>query len=298
MLLQTSIDRQIENLMTVASIPTLETGEIISEKIDLSKNYRKFIANYYNRYLPARDANLDLFERLVTDLGECSKLSKIFHDGVASRIDDLDQSSAIEFDVVIEEQTEKRKIMESGLGFLKATSFDHYSMIDLLVTDIVILPSKVAYGGSTSDGLGIIWANPNMNWRAVDTAEFLVHELTHQCMFLDEICSSHYDYELILQEENWSQSAILNKLRPVDKVLHSIAVATELLLFRERVGHPASSRAHPPTTKLVQQLESSITSLMKLDREKPKLLKMRARAILENCAAHVASVELEGELEI
>ncbi len=234
---------------------------------------------------------------MVTRLEECAQISSVFLDGAASRIDDLDQTTAISLKVIMHEQERKSEIVQQGLDFLRLASWEHDLLVDLIVTDMVILPSTVAYGGSTSDGLGIIWANPNLNWRMCDTAEFIVHELAHQCMFIDEICHGHYDYGLLMRQENWAQSAILHKLRPVDKVLHSVVVALELLHFREVVGHPASSKAHPPTTKLVRQTDAAIKSLQATIARIPTLLKPRATEILDKCAERLSVIEAQCALE-
>ena len=296
MLLQTSIDSQLQNLITVAATASSNYRAMGGTR-DIIAGYKAFIATNYKRHIVERHVDVPLAERFVTELEECSKLSTIFFDGAASKLDDLEQCSAIELNVIEDEQAKKKEIMQSGLAALKIISPEHHALAELLVTDIVVLPSRLAFGGSTSDGLGIVWANPNLNWRALDASEFLVHELTHQCMFLDEICNNHYHYDAILKEENWAQSAILNKLRPVDKVLHSVAVAIELLLFRERAGHPASSKAHPPTTKLIQQTNNSIASLKELNNRNHHLLTDRAKEILENCSAHLATLKTICELE-
>lgn len=297
MLLLTSINEQLGNLGTVASIAREGVNDEISGKEDLAENYRRFIEKYYKRVPDKVDLSAGRSTRLVINLDECAKMSSIFVDGPASRIDDLDQVTAISFDVIMHEQERKSEIVRQGLDFLRLASWEHDLLVDLIVTDMVILPSTVAYGGSTSDGLGIIWANPNLNWRMCDTAEFVVHELAHQCMFIDEICHGHYDYGLLMRRENWAQSAILHKLRPVDKVLHSVVVALELLHFRELVGHPASSKAHPPTTKLVRQTEAAIKSLQSTIARAPTLLKPRAFQILDKCAEHLSVIEARCALE-
>lgn len=297
MLLLTSIDEQLINLGTIASLSSAKNDQDLSTKQDLINNYRGFIRENYKRNPTKFDPYISRNTKIITDLEECMRISRIFVDGPASRIDDLDQKTAISYDAIADEQNKKAQLVEQGLDFLKLVSWEHDLLAELIVTDMVILPSSVAYGGSTSDGLGIIWANPNLNWRINDTAEFVVHELTHQCMFIDEICHGHYDYELLMRKENWAQSAILNKLRPVDKVLHSVVVAVELLHFRERIGHPASPRAHPPTTKLLRQTTVAVDSLQDIAQRIPTLMKPRAMEILGRCAERTATIERRCDLE-
>ncbi|CAH2810032.1 MAG: hypothetical protein CBARDCOR_6744 [uncultured Caballeronia sp.] len=69
-----------------------------------------------------------------------------------------------------------------------------------------------------------------------DLMEMLVHELTHQTMFLDELRYAHFSYADVLDRSTWEKSTILNVARQLDKVLHSIIVAIEILLFRDMPG--------------------------------------------------------------
>lgn len=291
MLLQSSFDAQISNLITIAST-TKDFPANLNTAAELESAYRLFINKHYSRDLSNHAPGI----RIVTEPNECAQLTQIFSDSPKTALDDLNQESAIEFRASADEQATKRKIIEAGINLLRVVSDGHGRLLDLIVTDIVILPSKTAYGGSTSDGLGIIWANPSLNWRSIDAAEFLVHELTHQCMFIDEICSRHYDYTSLLKPENWAQSAILKKLRPADKVLHSIVVAAEILSFRDLVGHPASPRAHPPSTKLAQQARDAVNSIKELNNRTPGILSTRANMLLETCT-HIIFSEIESELE-
>ncbi|MFU1926759.1 aKG-HExxH-type peptide beta-hydroxylase [Bordetella hinzii] len=185
--------------------------------------------------------------------------------------------------------------LKKGTTALHALSPYHHALFELLISDIVLLPSTQANGGSTSDALGVIWANPSPSWRPLDTLEFLVHELTHQCMFIDEICNQHYDYSKIVNKDYWTTSAILNRPRPADKVLHSIVVSTEILLLRERIlGHPASPRCHPPTTLMRLQVGRAIDELLAISSrtEAKGLLAPRAVSLLRNCQMLTAAIDV------
>src|SRR5581483_6992105 len=116
-------------------------------------------------------------------------------------------------------------------------------------------------GGSTSQAIGVIWANPKVSYTTADIIEILVHELSHHAMFLDELRYTHYSYSRVPQQSTWARSAILNVARPLDKVLHSIVVAIEVLLFRDGyLGYPVNPRVHPPTRVMIEQLRDSISS--------------------------------------
>ena len=118
----------------------------------------------------------------------------------------------------------------------------------------------------------------------------LIHEFTHHAMFLDELRYKHYSYEMVMDRSTWARSAILNASRPLDKVLHSIVVATEVLLFRKyHLGHPTNPRVHPPTDLMIEQLDESILSTESaissndfIFHERAADLLRNARQILEN----------------
>lgn len=295
MLLQTSLAHQLRNIYTVAAIH--DRGKGISSQRELADGYRQFISRSYRRSPPLLNSCAPLSARVITDPSQCETLSKVFLENGPSLLDDLDQLTAISLNPVDTDQSRKSSQILSALNLLRGFLTDYETIAELLITDIVILPSSIANGGSTSDGLGIVWANPERNWRTLDSVEFIVHELTHQCMFVDEICERHYNYKLLLKKSNWAQSAILRKLRPVDKVLHSIVVATELILFRELTGHPATARAHPPTSKLIDQSRAAIKSLRDVIDRCPDLLTARALDILENCDNLITKTSQSLQLE-
>jgi hypothetical protein len=141
-------------------------------------------------------------------------------------------------------------------------------LIHLVIHTIFTFPSKLAGGGSTSAAIGCIWVDIRSHWKEQDVLEFLIHETTHNLVFIDEICYSHYtSYQEIAKKENFARSAILNKPRPLDKVFHSILVSTEVLSFRqEHFGHPDKPCLHPPTHILFDQTNQSIDSIMEVER--------------------------------
>jgi hypothetical protein len=133
------------------------------------------------------------------------------------------------------EETAKKEIrLVRAIDELALYSEDHSVLFNMIVTDILVSPSRLARGGSTSQAIGAIWANPDPTFTINDVMEILVHELTHHTMFLDELRYGHYFYSNVIDRSSWARSAILKSVRPLDKVLHSIVVAVEVLLFRCR----------------------------------------------------------------
>ena len=149
--------------------------------------------------------------------------------------------------------------------------------------------SAQAVGGTTSAAIGVVWGNPEKEWGECDYLEYFVHELTHTLMFLDELRFLHYKNQDAMRDgENFSLSAILQVERPLDRVLHSIVVATEVLLLRKRnlVNH-SQCQIHPSTDHLVESTQRSIERL----RSHPSrhyILTSRAWDIVEMCRSSLS----------
>ena len=148
-------------------------------------------------------------------------------------------------------------------------------------------------GGSVSSLIGVIWCCNRKTWSIQDVLEFLVHELTHNLIFLDEYYHVHYnDLNEVVKNENYVISAILHKKQYLDKVFNSIIVAHEIIKLRKKIGEPADPKAHPPTEILEEHTLLAIRETLKMLKEKPlatqrvyELLK-RVRYNLEDKGEH------------
>jgi hypothetical protein len=288
---------QIQNLVSLLPRKEIQISEI-SSTADLSRHYAIFIEKFQNRKTCAHP----LCPNIVADFEEAERFCSPLRENALFLLDDMGQSEVVD----ISEDTQaaaKKRLVERAIQCLDALSRPHKILLELLITDIFIMPSHKARGGSTSAALGVIWANPKLTYRVPDMVEFLIHEMVHHAMFIDELCHGHYDYELILPEQRWARSAVLHTGRPADKVLHSLAVAAEILEFRDNVsGHPANPLVHPPTSKLLAQAASSLRSLQQIvEREARKGYEMllpralylmdRVQHILESSSLHRAARE-------
>lgn len=165
-------------------------------------------------------------------------------------------------------------------------------LFGLVIHTIFSAPSKLAGGGSTSSAIGCIWVDLRPHWAEQDVLEFLVHEITHNLVFIDELCYTHYSsYVKIAERDNFATSAILSKQRPLDKVFHSILVSVEVLLFRqEHLGHPDRPCLHPPTPILLDQTLRSIKSITETHTVE-RLLTDRAKSLLKMCVEKLETIE-------
>ncbi|WP_172380786.1 aKG-HExxH-type peptide beta-hydroxylase [Vibrio sp. Vb339] len=176
----------------------------------------------------------------------------------------------------------------------KSTTFK--SIFDLVISYVFSLASDKACGGTSSELVGVIWANPRKHWNESDTHELLIHELAHNLMYIDEAKNGHYDNDLMRNRDTWCKSTILNIDRPLDKVVHSIVVGSEIVLAREEIfGHEHKKHAHPPTEIIVKRIQESIDSV----RNNPRAMKVLAHDrpkellhIVEGRMAKISGVRL------
>ena len=112
-------------------------------------------------------------------------------------------------------------------------------------------------GGSFGDSLGVVWFDPDPFWESVDYAETILHEATHQSLFLSDMVRRLFVFEPreLTGEDALVTSAILQTPRPYDLAFHSACVAAALVDFYLRTEMPDRSR------KFVEPLKHTVAEL-------------------------------------
>ncbi len=218
-----------------------------------------------------------------SDAGSETELSEFFR--IDCPLNDKDQTEVIEASAENPMRAANSEFLED---FLDGASLDpgHRDLFRLVVTDVFTGRSRIAKGGSASGAIGVIWLNEPMKYQKTDLVELLTHELAHQLMFLDEKRHVHYlDYLRVAQKDHYARSAILSEYRPLDKVLHSLVVAAEVVRMREARGlGEAPSQVHPGSAEIRRRMAESTASI----RANPlaaAVLAPRAWALIEVCEA-------------
>lgn len=204
---------------------------------------------------------IDEMPALVSDLNKKSILASAF--SIRSQLNDLGQSSMIE-DLQFPSEEKYQQHLISAIRLLESQNLELATLIKIVFRYTLFGKSSKAHGGSSSNALGVLWLNPTDKWTLQDYCEFLVHEVTHQLMFLDERIYGHYSqYPLIALKENFAFSTILKRSRPLDKVIHSYFVGMNVLNYRiENWSHENTSYTlHPAVDQLRQGLEDTRNSL-------------------------------------
>ena len=203
-------------------------------------------------------------------------------------INDLNQAKIIGQVYNAEEKEPKLSLAEQSLIELCQRDVEFATIFSTVIHSIFVRPSrsinnKKSYGGSSSAAIGAIWLSLPDNLTNWDIEELYVHELAHHLLFIDERSFRHFDYNLIGKTENYAYSAILKLNRPIDKVVHSIVVGTELLLARRNgalVGRNVT--VHPSTIELRKSVKNAIDSVYSLSNWSD-LISERANEIVQRC---------------
>jgi len=145
-------------------------------------------------------------------------------------------------------------------------------VFELVMHSIFCRPSnrtdlgQLAHGGTSSGAIGCTWLSLVDQVSHNNLMEMYVHELTHNLLFIDELSFEQFDYDEIAKPENFARSAILLKQRPLDKVIHSIVVSTEILMARQSfLGCPDDLSVHPESDVLAHNALLAIDSLFELE---------------------------------
>jgi HEXXH motif-containing protein len=128
-------------------------------------------------------------------------------------------------------------------------------MVDLLVTDLVILDSGADGGGSASQMPGVVIMSPRKDqettdpktgqqvtqtaWEVLNYAMCLVHEALHLALFvLDMVYGTFTKTSAELEGERYrALSAVkIGQMRPLDKAFHAAIVAVPLMFMEHACG--------------------------------------------------------------
>ncbi|MEV1026124.1 HEXXH motif-containing putative peptide modification protein [Streptomyces sp. NPDC050264] len=167
------------------------------------------------------------------------------------------------------------------------------SLYELLVPVLLYAPDGGLAGGTASTVLGVLWLDPKGHWNSVDIQEFLLHEFVHHTLFLEERRHGFYkNMGLLVEDRYLTRSAIRQDRRPLDKVLHSIVVGTEVLLARheKRIVRPqgVDLNLHPASAELLAGVTTSLDDVFALPLD--ELLRPRPIEILELCRERLAVI--------
>jgi hypothetical protein len=255
------ISHNIQNIYKL-SVPYIN-GSKIRIVDDLKPFYLEFLKQNYD-HPPMNPAS----DPVMSDKSTMKALLGFFSE---SKINDLHQESMVGDFYDQETEHSKYEFARAQLRELKALNQELSELFKLAVHSIVISSSHQnqsglgAHGGTSSKLIGLMWLTLKPEISAQDLQELYIHELTHTLVFLDELNYGHFNYENISKRDYWASSSILNRPRPLDKVIHSIVVATEVIHARQTfLRNEDTLLVHPETNLLKTNTLASIESVFNL----------------------------------
>lgn len=261
MLSLSGTDEVIKNLYRIARLhapnATIETTDHLRQ--------------HYLGFLEARQSHAPVNWRddvFVCDDAVESKLREAFCYGL---LNDMDQADVFGDTYRDDVRQQKLSIARAALARLLQMDDAVALVFGLTIHSIFVragkptASSRGSHGGSSSAAIGTIWLTIEDSVRPIDIMEMYIHEMTHHLLFIDELTHAQFDYAEIAKPENFARSAILRRNRPLDKVVHSIVVSTEILAARRSyLGDNGKTTIHPASEALVRDTIAAAESVAQL----------------------------------
>jgi hypothetical protein len=136
------------------------------------------------------------------------------------------------------------------------------SVFSAVANRVFVVEIDGEVGGSSPRHTGVIWANPPVAASTWDLVEYLLHELTHHLLYLDEHLHGHYARGRNTPEI-FARSAIRRQRRPLRAAFHSLVVGLEILRLRRLTERPEVTTAvHPATDVMMDACRQTIASIV------------------------------------
>lgn len=253
------IEENIKNLFRISSKFIKDKSQISSLE-DLRPSYLRRIEELSD--FPINYGK----EKFIRDEKTFNQLKNVY--GV-SDLNDLKQEKVVGSFPTKDELDRKFNLLEKAIQVIKSMDPKLYELYSFVNHSFIIselnyeLGAPKSYGGSSSRCIGLSWFTFPENINEIDAVELIFHEYIHHLVFIDEMNYGHFNYELMPNPDFWAFSSILKRIRPMDKVVHSIIVAGELLLFRKRFRwNGEKTNIHPNSSHLIESFQKSINSVL------------------------------------
>lgn len=162
-------------------------------------------------------------------------------------------------------------------------------LLDLMIHRYFCVDVPRNFGGSSGRAIGVVWVNTPEAATVGDMVEFLVHELTHHVVFLDDRLHGHYTPQAH-DREVAAVSAIRGVPRPLPCVFDSLLVSVEVLSLRHGwTGEPAAPLLHPPSPALWSSTWGTLESIRAIPGWEA-LFAPRGRQLLDAADARLQSL--------
>jgi len=155
-----------------------------------------------------------------------------------------------------------------------------YQLLNSIIGTIAVYSIAERDGGSISNGIGLIWLSPQREWDEEYYGEMLIHELIHNCIFLEDMVRGVMpNTDLLGIEDALSISAIRQTRRPYDKAFHSACVVAGIMYYYFMLGK--LEKASEYRASLLTTLDSLQISYERLRAKEQSVLSPNGYEILK-----------------
>tara|TARA_R110002126_G_scaffold247974_3_gene390863 strand:+ start:14772 stop:15659 length:888 start_codon:yes stop_codon:yes gene_type:complete len=284
-----------ENLKTIYMLSKpYADGDMNSEE-QLKKSYLNFLSKIQpNTWHPKKEDGLFVFDKKIIE-------TLIQNHEADDFLTDFKTNISLASDSSVKTALSK---VDEAKKYINSKHEDLSTLFNLAINSIFYARSSEQGGGSVSSAIGAIWCCNRKSWGLEDTVEFIVHELTHNLIFLDELRYKHYiSLPNLAGQENFVTSAILKIPRPLDKVFHSLLVATEILDHRydwlgepiKPIVHPSSEQIHSNCLLTLSEIKNLISKKELVTDRFKELLTLTEKRLLK-ISAHMTGASQNTEL--
>ena len=265
----------VDNIVTLVS-PLIDWKKNINADV-IKKAYRQLLSKLQPHCTRINDEQLfysdaqteHLFDAYFTNEATELKVDRVYTDDVLYPI------------------AEKRKqALENALLQLEKTDPGFPDLFRLIINTVFCTPSKRLGGTSVNPRyIGVICAYNDMCSEEKTIPESLMHEFTHNALFLDELRYGHYDYEKMSDEKALIQIRTDTYAFPISfhRCLHSLFVNAEVLLVRDAyVGHQPLISQHLSSQEIVSRAKVYIESTEK-NPDAQMVMTERSRMLFDIC---------------
>jgi len=148
----------------------------------------------------------------------------------------------------------ERALIENSINeallLIRKANLNLFKLLHSVIGTIAIQSIPERDGGSISNGIGLIWLSPLKEWDSKYYGEMLVHELVHNCVFLEDMVRGIMpNTELLGMEDALSISAIRQTRRPYDKSFHSACVVSGIMYYYTQIGESEKATQFLPSLR-------------------------------------------------
>ncbi|WP_063728992.1 aKG-HExxH-type peptide beta-hydroxylase [Streptomyces sp. RTd22] len=209
---------------TVARLAHAQTGQHLQGAPALGPAYRKAISGL--RPLSAEGGGIALSYEDGQWARYCQAESIFEH--IFGKATHTDDPTREHWDAMVRQAVEHINHLSPDLA----------RMVDLLVTDVVVVNSRSDGGGSTNRLPGLVVMSPG-DWDVPEYAECIVHEGLHTALFLMDMVYGMFTLppsEMEKDEYRALSAVKIGQRRPLHAAFHAAAVAVPLMYMQHRRG--------------------------------------------------------------